>query len=225
MSKDFKSILEGRRGYEEVAKKEVEHEERQKNYVNRFWLPPETSAKIIFLDDNPPIIEEHQLKLNGDWKNWFTCLRMLGEPCPLCDTLQDNPYTVGFYTIIDTTSWTDKNGKEHKNERKLFAAKFKTLQQLKRLSAKRGNLAGCVFDVYRGTKDDPNTGNQFDFEGRLEKEQVKALNEDITPFDYATLIAPKSMAELRALLNKNSESTASDLSDYGDSDDVDSVRW
>lgn len=204
---DFKELLEKSRGYDNFEKKEKEYEEKQKSFVNRFWLPGEGSAKIVFLDDNPPIIEEHQLQINGDWRNWFTCLRIVGEACPICDSLNNTPYTVGFYTIIDTSEWTDKSGNTHKNELKLFAAKFKTLQILKRLSGKRESLVGCVFDVFRSSSDAANTGDVFEFEGRLTKEQILKLNKDAKVFDYATIIKPKSAAEIAAILNRNSEAS------------------
>jgi len=220
MSENFRDLINQRRGYDEFAKKEEEYEERRKSFVNRFWLPPEGNTKIIFLDDDPPIIEEHQLKINGDWKNWFTCLRLIGEACPICDILNDTPYTVGFYTIIDTATWTDKKGNEHKNEKKLFAAKFKALQMLRRLSQKRGGLVGCVFDVYRSSKDAFNTGDVFDYEGRLEIEQIKKLNPDIEPFDYAEVLAPKSVAEIKKILQKNAEKmSGADFSDFEKDED------
>lgn len=219
---DFKDLLNRSRGYDEFERRERVYEEKQRDYVNRFWLPAEGSTKIIFLDDDPPIIEEHQLKIGGDWKNWFTCLRLVGESCPICDVLEDNPYTIGFYTIIDTAEWTDKRGGVHKNERKLFPAKFKALQMLKRLSQKRGSLAGCCFDVYRSSRDAFNTGDVFDFEGKLEADQIKRLNEDITPFNYAEILAPKTPAEIMSLLQINSEKMVDgvDFSGYADDDEV-----
>lgn len=215
MSGSFKDLINKKRGYDEFAKKEEEFEERRKSFVNRFWLPPEGNTKIIFLDDDPPIIEEHQLKIGGDWRNWLTCLRLIGEACPICDVLEDNPYTVGFYTVIDTAVWTDKKGNEHRNEKKLFPAKFKALQMLRRLSEKRGSLVGCCFDVYRSSKDAFNTGDVFDFEGKLDMEQIKKLNEEIEPFDYAEVLAPKTPAEIKKLLQKNAEKMGgADFSEY-----------
>lgn len=204
----FKDFLDQSRGYDTFTEKEKEYEERQKNYVNRFWLPQDTSAKIVFLDDNPPIIEEHQVQIDGDWRNWFTCLRMLGEACPICDNLDNKPYTVGFYTVLDMTEWTDKSGKLHKNELKLFPAKFKTLQVLKKLSAKRGSLEGVVFEVHRTTSDAPNTGDIFDYEGKLTKEEILELNPEAKPFDYAEILRPKEVAEIMNSLKKATKRSA-----------------
>jgi len=201
---NFKDVLNQSKGYDAFEEKEREVEEKQKTYVNRFWLPPDSTATIVFLDDNPPIIEEHQLQIDGDWRHWLTCLRMVGEPCPVCDTLDNKAYTVGFYTILDMSEWKDKSGKIHKNELKLFPAKFKTLQVLKRLSAKRGSLEGCAFEVYRSTSDAPNTGDVFDFERKLTKDEILELNPEAKPFDYAEILKPKEVGELLALLKKSS---------------------
>jgi len=196
---DFKDMLNQNRGYDAFTEKEKEVEGRQKNYVSRFWLPSDKSTHIVFLDDNPPIIEEHQLKINGDWRNWYTCLRMLGETCPLCEA-GDKPYTVGFYTVMDMTEWEDSKGKKHQYELKLFPAKFKTLQVLKRLSAKRESLAGAMFEVYRSSSDAPNTGDVFDYEHKMSKDEILAFNPEAKSFDYSEILKPKNVADLMALL-------------------------
>ena len=225
MSNDFLKLLQEQRGYDAFAKKEEEYEERQRSFVNRFWLPPEKSAKIVFLDDDPVFLDEHQVKINGRWNNFFTCLRQLGQNCPLCDELNNRPATTGFYTIIDTTEWTDSRGNKHVNEKKLFAPKFKTLQMLKRLSKKRGGLQGCVFDVYRTSADAYNVGDVFDYEGKLDEEQLKKLNKDITPFDYAEILKPLSAGELLRILKRNAESTNTDDFDVYSMDAADEINF
>ena len=225
MSNEFSKLLQEQRGYDAFAKKEEEFEERQKSFVNRFWLPPEKSAKIVFLDDNPVILDEHQVKLNGRWNNFFTCLRQLGQNCPLCDELDNRPATTGFYTIIDTSEWTDSRGNKHVNEKKLFAPKFKTLQMLKRLSKKRGSLQGCVFDVYRTSADSYNVGDVFDYEGKLDEEQIKKLNKDIAPFDYAEILKPLPASDLLRLLKRNAESTNTEDYDVYSKDAADEINF
>ena len=93
---DFKALLDRSKGYDVFEEKERAAEEKQKSYVNRFWLPGDSNAKIVFLDDNPPIIEEHQLQIDGDWKNWFTCLRMVGEVCPICARYSNDQRTISL---------------------------------------------------------------------------------------------------------------------------------
>lgn len=216
---DFKDLLSKSRGYDAFAKREEEIEARMSSFVNRFWLPVDGEAKIVFLDDEPPIIEEHQIKIDGDWRNWFTCLRLVGESCPICESTESRPYTVGFYTVLDMSEWTDRRGNTHKNELKLLPAKFKTLQQLKKLSAKRGSLKGACFEVYRTTKDSPNTGDVFDFVDKMSKEEILELNPNATPFDYAEILEPKSASEILAVLKKATK-------DSHDEDESDSrIDW
>ena len=225
MSNDFSKLLQEQRGYDVFAKKEEEYEERQKSFVNRFWLPPEKSTKIVFLDDNPVILDEHQVKIDGRWNNFFTCLRQLGQNCPLCEELDNRPATTGFYTIIDTSEWTDARGNKHVNEKKLFAPKFKTLQMLKRLSKKRGSLQGCVFDVYRTSADAYNVGDVFDYEGKLEEAQIKKLNKDIVPFDYAEILKPQAAGDLLRLLKRNAENTNTEDYDVYSKDAADDINF
>jgi hypothetical protein len=52
--------------------------------TRRFWMPPGSEKVLIFLDDEPFVFWEHNLKLNGSWRNWFTCLAPMGMECPLC---------------------------------------------------------------------------------------------------------------------------------------------
>jgi hypothetical protein len=214
----FADQLGKSRGYDAFKNKEAEVEERSKGRAFRFWLKPESGTKIIFLDDNPPILEEHQLKINGDWKNWFTCRRVLpGESCIICDELKDKPSVVGFYTILDLTEYTNAKGEQVKNTVKLFAPKFKALQVLKRLSQKRGGLELCVFDVYRTNSDSFNVGDVFDYEEKTDWETVRKLNPDAKPFNYEELLAPRSTEDLRKILNRGTQQSV-DLDDIPEDD-------
>lgn len=203
---NFKDMLDKTRGYDAFKQKEEEVESRMEDRIFRFWLKPETEAKIIFLDDDPPILEEHQLRINNSWLNWFTCRRMINEPCIICDELGDTPYTVGFYTILDLSEYKNKKGDTVKNTIKLFTPKFKALQLIKRQSQKREGLELCVYDVYRSSSDAFNVGDSFEFDTKATWEEVRALNKDAAPVDYAELLAPKSNAELKKILGKNTES-------------------
>jgi len=213
------SFLDSRRGYDHFEKVEKEAEDRIASFVNRFWLPPEKGTKIVFLDDNPPIIEEHQLRIDGNWRNWISCLSIVGQPCPLCES-GDKPYTAGFYTVIDTTEWTDRKGIVHKNEVKLYCVKFQTLKKLKRASAKqsergKNGLVGAMFEVYRGDSKAPSTGDEFEYLETLSDVDIRALNPKAAILDYEAILKPKSPDEIRRILGKLS-STASDFNSEED---------
>lgn len=223
---DFGDLLKKSRGYDAFKHKEIEVERKQKEredkvWVNRFWLRPEQETRIIFLDDDPIVLEEHQMKLNGDWRNWFTCLKMLNQHCVLCDEIKDTPSTVGFYTILDLTEYTNKKGEKVKSSVKLFTPKFKALQLIKRQSQKRGGLELCMFDVYRSSADAFNVGDSFEYiDEEITWEDVKALNPDAKVFDYAEILAPKTNEEIRKILNKNTQDNLDSGTDELDEEDV-----
>ena len=161
----------------------------------RYWMPKSTSRKLVFLTDGDkaPVIWEHQVQLNGSWKNWFTCLQPLGRPCPLCQfaAANNNKYSrskVCLFTVIDTAEFTDKNGKARKNERRLFVAKQKITEKLKRrcsrLMEKGLNLRGALFEVYRtGDDQSPGTGEDFEYVEHVDLSVFPEVDE----FDYSEL--------------------------------------
>lgn len=214
-------MLNKSRGYDKVKEKEQEAEERQKGRISRFWLPPEGETKIIFLDDDPIIIEEHQLKIKGDWRNWFTCKRPLGETCIICDELGDSPYTVGFYTILDLAKYTDSKGNERKNTIKLLAAKLKALGLIKRYSQKREGLALWVCDVYRSGPDSFNIGDTFEFEEKTDWESIKKLNPEAEVINYEEVLAPKPDRDIKKILSRSTEGNLDSGVDEVGEDEVD----
>ncbi len=218
---NFGDLVNKSRGYDKFAQKEVEVEEKMKGRAPRFYLPPQKESKIIFLDDDPPILEEHQLKIGGKWTNWFTCRRILGEPCIICDELQDTPSTVGYFTVLDLNEYTDKKGDLVKNKIKLFAPKFKALQMIKRASQKRGGLALWVCDVYRTGPEAFNVGDVFEFEQKTTWDDIKKLNPEAEILNYAELLAPKTNDELKRILGRNTESNFSSGTDEVNEDEVD----
>lgn len=167
--------------------------------VFRFWMPPKTSGHITFVDNPvhpsgfklPFAYLEHNPFLNGSYKNWFTCP---GEDsCPLCKA-GNRPALVAAYTIIDHSEWDDRSGKHHKDEVKLYIVKSKVLKVLRKAATKKGSLRGWFVEVSRTDDLSPNTGDQFDFEKQVE------LPTTIQPFDYPTILAPKSLDELSELV-------------------------
>ena len=164
-----------KRGYDSLDEVEKRIEERKAAQGDfkpwRFWLKPKETASIIFLEDEPPVLEEHNLKVDGKWGNHFTCLKVTGEDCPLCEA-GDRPSTVGFFTIIDRRSFETSKGEKRKDTIKVFAAKFKVLKQLKKFSEKYGGLTGLEFEVERSDEKAPSTG---DLLIREDKHETKAL--------------------------------------------------
>lgn len=191
MSEKRKNLFD--RGYKVAKAKDDAIEEKKKSLVGRFFMKPEESKRIIFLDDSPVMIEEHQVWEDGRPK-FFTCLKMFDESCPLCKR-KHKPSSVGYYSIIDRSEWKDKQGKSHKNERKLFGAKMKALRKLRRLSKECNGLDGVEFKVYRDGSDDPTTGSDFTQIKKHELEYLLSKGLEAEPFDYDVILAPKDESE------------------------------
>lgn len=132
---------------------------------NRVWIKPGTSTELLFIDDEPSSMYEHNWKADGSWKNWLTCLSQgdFGE-IPCCELLGANSkYYVGFFTVVDLSKWTDKKGNVHQYEVKLLPAKLKTQKKLQRKKEELGKLSGNIIKCFRETDDSASVGDEFTF--------------------------------------------------------------
>lgn len=178
----------------------------------RFYLKEGETARITFVDGdlteagilNVFAFREHQLNINGDWKNWFPCTSEQ-EPCPICESGHD-PALVGMMTIIDHREVQGKKG-VYKDLPRLFVAKRKTIVQLQSLAVIAKGLAGCTFDVSRGGDGTPNVGDSFTF---IKKDTLTALGKQymkkdakgkpiniFVPANYENEVTYLTAAELR----------------------------
>jgi len=211
---------------EEVARREAQQEEWE-NQIRRFWMPQKdqetgqpVKAVIVFIDGIPFTYREHNLYLNGHWRNWKTCLIGTGEKCPFDEAGNKNAF-IGAYTVIDTRQWKSKDGTIHKNEVSLYASKGDALKALRiNAEAHGGDLAGCVYQVSRTGDKSPSTGNVLVFIEKLPTRKYKVTIPGagtreinildtanpavakkfgakglIKPIDYPTVLAPMSRAE------------------------------
>lgn len=181
---------QGGYGLLDTIKKEVEAARAGQGFKPwRFFLKKGETRSIIVLEDNPPIIKEHNLKINGKWGHIYTCLQNTGQPCPLC-AANDKPYRIGFYTIVDRTPFEydrkvrDDNGKETgqtervkgKDRIKALGAKYEMLLKLQGRSQKYGGLVGVTFDVTRSDSDkSPSIGDDWEKTGRLDTDDIVKL--------------------------------------------------
>jgi hypothetical protein len=132
---------------------------------NRVWIPAGSKKELVFIDCEPACIHEHNPKMNGEWKNWFTCLKpVYPDDIACCEILGKNypAYYVGFYTVIDCSEWTDKKGNKYQYEVKLFPAKLKTLKRFQLRLQEKGPFAGKLFSVMRVDKESPSCGDEFE---------------------------------------------------------------
>jgi len=183
----------------------------------RFWMPMNTTKTITIVDDVSAIFEmdgekvklalpflfhEHNLRLNGHWRNWFTCLAPLGKICPLDKAKGKLAPQVAAYTVIDHDEWTDKDGKKHKDELKLYVVKtsITAFSYLEKKAKQLGSLRGVTFEVSRlgdnATKC-PTVGTNFE---KVEPRYPNGLPNDFQPFNYLEQFKPRSAVELKSII-------------------------
>lgn len=213
-----KFLKKGKEGEQVTKQAEAEVEQRRAaggNTIFRYWMPDGAEQRITFLDGelseagllDVPRYWEHNLQINGSWKNWFPCTKD-EEPCPLCDIKA--PSLVYAFTIIDHREWEDKKDNVHKHERKLYICKGDTYKRLSKQAAKHDGLTGCTFDVGRLGDKAENVGNDFDFVEKLslkklakkygmEKSGATENNKVCQPYDYDEVIVYRTADELREM--------------------------
>lgn len=204
-------LKKGTESQKQVAQAEAESEARKKQAsIRRFWMPEGKETQITFLDGElgeDGVLDsvtywEHQVKLNGHFRNWFPCTKDM-EPCPICAMPDYSPSLVAVFTILDHTKWEDKDNKTHQHERRLFACKRDTLKRLQFLAGKKGGLKGATFDVSRIGEKSAGVGSDFDYVGTQPLEDLAASlhlsPEDVQPYDYEEVIPYMTANELANL--------------------------
>jgi hypothetical protein len=213
--------------------REKQERERRRAIPWRFFLKVGQTTRIIFLDDFtkvryvdlpgsgetvkqptvPFCFNEHNLTIDGDWKNWFTCLAKMDPPCPICSE-NHYKYYIGMYTIL--AEWQDQDGVAHWSKR-LFAAKIDAIERIRMKQSQyrkdgrlpEGQFQFCMFHVSRSSERSVVTGDDLEFIKKLTKDEVAALLPkpqqgqeplSIDPYDYMKLFAPKPKAELEKLM-------------------------
>lgn len=184
----------------------------------RFFLKPNNAAVIAFCDgDNTeaePIghYREHSFNRNNSRAPGFaTCAKGTGMACALCDAGL-KPYDAWPFTIIQIKPiWTDKEGKEHGNQKKLMVVKKEMMQRVLRFIEQREGLAGTVWDVHRSGKRSYTVGDDWQFKHKIEggrsglpkhltdATEFPVKDEDVSPLNYMELLKPKTLEELQAM--------------------------
>ena len=102
---------------------------------------------------------EHQIKKDGSWLNWRTCIGDIGEEeCPLCEAGFRPSYVCAF-TIIDLSKYTDKRGNKVTARKKLILFKTTAWNKImKRREKLEDDLTGVVFETTRYNDKESSTG-------------------------------------------------------------------
>ena len=194
------------RGYDaaDAAYQRQENNRRRSPLPWRFFLKNGETAKIVFLDDACIGCNEHVVRnAPGSPPDFFTCIGGLEKDdptCPLC--MASAPYFIGSWTIMDNRSWTDKEGKIHKFQKRVLCAKTQAAQKYKEFSLKHGGLRGCLFEVARGVSQQAWTvGDVIQFKRKLSEAELKKLfGSDTKPVDYGAFFEVRSREEMERAL-------------------------
>lgn len=179
----------------------------KKNYIKRFWMPNNSDRLVTFVDEpminlngvqvvTPFKYNEYTLNLNGHWRNYFT--KSLNPEDDVLGQMEYKASKVAAMTVIDHSSWEDKSGTVHKDQRTLYIIKRSQpiWTQLNKIIERDGSLAGKTFRVHRMGDKSPACGVM------LEKHNEDfPLTDEHQPFNYLEILKPKSKAELEALFS------------------------
>lgn len=200
-------LKQGKAARKEASVVDAQRKARdEENRFFRFFVKRGTERQITFLDgaldeDGELMLTtyyEHNLYMNGNWRNFYVCTGNEKEPCPICEEGK-LPAMVAPFTIIDHTEYTDKKGVTHKDQVMLLLAKRGTQKLLEYQAAKRGGLAGVTFDVARIDEDQSAAvGTSFDY---VEKNDVAAVMKKYKAevIKYEDAINYKTPDELRKM--------------------------
>jgi len=202
-------LKKGKTARKETVRVDAERERRKEekdNEIRRFWLKRGAERRVTFLDGelvdgelNMTMYYEHNLYLNGHWRNFFVCTGNEDEPCPICEEGK-TPALVAAFTVIDHTKFKDREGVVHKDVVSLLIAKRATQKLLEMQAVKRKGLAGVTFDVGRVDEDQSAAvGSVFDY---VTKNPLKAIGnkfDGAEAFDYEEILGFKTPKELREM--------------------------
>lgn len=159
-------------GYEGA---EREAEKKDLGYgPSTFWLIPQASRELVFVDDIPFCFNKHQWRGQSKRPEFATCISVQGKECAPCSKSNKAEFT-GHLTVVDCTGYTDSKGKVHKFELVEFCPKQKVMNKLKVKKEKKGTFAGMMWNVTRGDEHSPNTGDDFDFVREVKMEELYKL--------------------------------------------------
>lgn len=208
-----------------INKQRDEEFARQKLIPFRFRLKVGDEAEVIILDAQPYFCREHNWKASdGKWKNFEVCIMETGN-CPLCQKLgKEGSYNM-MLTCIDTRSYTDNNGKTHKNQRRLLVAKTMMIPKFERIFVDqcKGNFRGARLKLVRDGQKSSSIGDGATFMGRVPEAKLAALGDAAKPVPYTEAFKPLSQAEMAKRYNAMTSQVGAEEAEPAES--LNDVDW
>jgi hypothetical protein len=191
------------------SKDETDFKEIKTVYQNRFYLEKGHKKKVIILNPEPITFREHQVKINGKWTNWFTCIGDTDERCPLCENQNKSSVVKGFYALDPEGYFSKKDNEQKKNVEVLLVMKTQSYEPFKTtvidyFEDKKISFAGLKVTISRSnSKNSPNTGDVFTVTGK-DLKTYKARKKTIE--DLAEVFVPKTRKDLLKIANMEEDS-------------------
>lgn len=210
----------------DMAAQESQNRQNTSNKLIRFYLKEKESRNIIFVDDVAFEIWEHNLKLNGKWGNFFTCIGKKNG-CVLCNELENKPYYSSNFTVLNLDGWKDKKGQiRDKNQVQLLSAKADVGVIIKHQKELRPSkkLAGVQYNILRTSSDDYSTGSQFTFIKEFSVDQLLAKYKPLVYTEILKPLAPEQLKNIVEQFKGGGQGPASGPSTFG-SDGVDDIPF
>lgn len=162
-------------GWGAVARRQAESEERKSEMTNKvrdFWLKPEETATVQFLDNEPYCYDAHSVRdRKGNWAV-VPCQLNTGKHCCLCSEGVKQTWRAAFKILDYRGTWntTKKDFNHDKPQERIWRVGATLAQQIKQIVDKKGRpLTELVMEVTRsGTGKDStyNFETAFDADDR-----------------------------------------------------------
>jgi hypothetical protein len=158
-------------GFDGVAEEERRLEEM--SGAPRLWIPGGGYKDVVVVDDDPFAIHEHNPKIDGNYRNWLTCLQGVYDEVVCCQILgPKSRYYVGYLTFVDCSKWTDQRGNTHQYEMRLAPLKMKSLKRFKRKKEDKGSLIATYWRFTREDNSSPQVGDDWEFKRDIDMEKI-----------------------------------------------------
>jgi len=158
-------------GFDGVEKEQRRLDEQQG--PGRLWIAPGNSKEIVWVDDSAVCIYEHNPKMDGNYRNWMTCMQGVYDEVVCCQRLgPKSRYYVGYLTVVDMSEWLDGRGNSHQYELRLIQLKLRQLKKFRRKMEDRGVMKGTKWVLTREDSSSPTCGDDWDYQRDIEMKKL-----------------------------------------------------
>ena len=180
----------------------------------RFWTPVGETRQIVIIDDAPDFFRyEHALKSAGSnrYDNFLPCINEDAN-CPACSVSEKPAYFAMYLSVIDLTPYNNKDGDEVPWSKKMLVVKPSQQKKISRLFEREGSLRGMILDMTRDGDKDAAIGNDIEFVGWMEEDELATYYDEYTdkdgkvqtidclePFDYDSIYPEMTEEQLATI--------------------------